>query len=47
MAEVNGHGSEHANVINVFHGANLILYTVTSIYPKAEMMLSIFFVVKT
>ena len=50
MAEVSRHISERLNVINVFHGVKLILYTVTGIYPKVEdftRMLLIFFVVKT
>ena len=42
--------SERVNVINGFHGVNLILYTVTSIYPKAVILLECyqyFFVVNT
>ena len=27
------------NVINIFHGVNLILYTVTSIYPKTGILI--------
>ena len=37
MAEVSGHIAERISVINVFHSANLILYKVTRIYPKARI----------
>ena len=33
------HISEHVNIIKVFHDANSILYTVTDIYLKAEILL--------
>ena len=31
--------SEHVNIIKVFHDANPILYTVTDIYLKGEILL--------
>ena len=39
IAEVSGYMSECVNVINVFHGVNLILYAVTNTYPKAGVLL--------
>ena len=39
IAEVSGYLSERVNLINVFHGVNLISYTVTSIYPRAKILL--------
>ena len=39
MSEVSGYLSERVNLINVFHGVNLISYTVTSIYPRAKILL--------
>ena len=40
MAEVSRRTSERVNVINVFHGVNLILYTVANIYPMAGSFLN-------
>ena len=49
MAEVSGHISEHVNVINVFHAVISILYTLSNIHPKTEILLKVrnFPIVKT
>ena len=39
--EVSGHISVLVNVINVFHDVNSVLHTVTSIYPKVEILLKV------
>ena len=39
MAEVSGHITKRVTIINVFHGLNLISYTITMIYPKVRILL--------
>ena len=40
MAKVSRRTSERVNVVNVFHGVNLILYTVANIYPMGGSFLN-------